>query len=205
MLGAVIYEQLRVYSPVINFPKHVATGDQVVMRDGQQIKIPNGTFIHLSNYTIHRDPRYYPHQPSSRTGASHDLQDFVPQRWLLPESHPDKARSRLYTPPPGAFIPFSDGQRACLGRRFAMVELTAALAAIFQHYSVELAVDQWASDEEVASLSPAERRALHQRAIDSAYEKLDDGWDVVVTTKLKKGSEIPIRFVRRGMERFRFD
>lgn len=44
-------------------------------------------------------------------------------------------------------IPFSDGYRSCLGRRFSQVEILAVLAVIFRDYSVELAVDQFSSDE----------------------------------------------------------
>ncbi len=167
MVGAVINEQLRLLPPVILLPKVVTTGDQTVTVDGRTVTVPNGTFIHLPSIPLHRNPRYWPHEPSKRTSKSHDLDDFRPERWLVgekktpngssnPNPHATQTQS-LYTPPTGAFIPFSEGQRGCLGRRFALVEMTAALTSIFSQYSVELATDEWATKESVEQMTARER------------------------------------------------
>ncbi|KAH9266723.1 hypothetical protein BASA83_010401 [Batrachochytrium salamandrivorans] len=37
-----------------------------------------------------------------------------------------------------AFIPFSEGARSCLGKRFAQVEFITALALIVQKYTIHL-------------------------------------------------------------------
>ena len=217
MVGAVIHEQLRLLPPVILIPKQVVTGDQTVNFDGRTVLVPNGTFIHVPAVALHRNIKYWPHKPSARTKKSHDLDDFVPTRWLTnseessDDSDPHQTSRRapsshtLYNPPHGSFVPFSEGQRGCLGRRFALVEMTAALVSIFSRYSIELSVSQWASDEEVAKMSEYERAILYQKAVDEAYRKLETGASARLTLQLDKGNEIPVRFVRRGKETAGFD
>ena len=217
MVGAVISEQLRLLPPVILIPKQVVTGDQNVTVDGRTVVVPSGTFIHLPTIALHRNPRYWPHQASERTGKFHDLDEFKPERWLIQDQSildgPGETRSgnhvlkgrgaqTMYNPPHGSFIPFSEGQRGCLGRRFALVEMTAALVTVFRRYSVELATDEWASDEAVEWMTEQERAVLYQKAIDNANHKLETGASARLTLQLKKGNEIPVRFVRRGTETF---
>lgn len=107
--------------------------------------------------------------------------------------------AQLYRPPRGAFIPFSDGARSCLGRRIAQVELLASLSVIFRQYSVELAVDS--DDEEVASMGKAEKAGLYRKAQDSARATLAQA-SSRLTLKLHGGMSVPVRLVRRGEERF---
>jgi len=38
----------------------------------------------------------------------------------------------------GAFVPFSDGWRACVGKNFALVEIAAVLAVLFRDCSVRI-------------------------------------------------------------------
>jgi len=44
----------------------------------------------------------------------------------------------LRTPVKGAFAPFSDGWRACVGKNFALVEVAAVLAVLFRDCSVRI-------------------------------------------------------------------
>jgi cytochrome P450 len=115
---------------------------------------------------------------------------------------PDTSNS-LYRPPRGAFIPFSEGFRACLGRRFAQVEVLAALAAIFSQYSVELAVDRYATDAEVDKMDQKERRQVWEKAAQEAT-RLIRGSTSMITLQMRDG-HVPVRLVRRGEERFDFD
>ncbi|KAL8931609.1 MAG: hypothetical protein Q9216_007141, partial [Gyalolechia sp. 2 TL-2023] len=129
------------------------------------------------------------HPTTSNTDT--DLEEFKPERWLLRsmDEKPDRelneaaaaattthhtedapntatgtnVSSNLHRPARGAYIPFSDGYRACLGRRFAQTEVLAVLAVIFKYYSVELAVDGHASDEEVAGMGEAERKVVWEK------------------------------------------
>jgi cytochrome P450 len=73
------------------------------------MRFPVGTEFGLSQYALHRDPRFYP-QPEL----------FDPDRWA-----PDKP-----PPPKGAFIPFGAGSRKCIGDAFAWTEMLVVLATV---------------------------------------------------------------------------
>lgn len=220
-VGAVMNEQLRLMPPVVNVPKSVTKGqDQDITIDGKKFTLPAGAEMGLNTIGLHRNPKYWPTQPSKLTGKEDDLDDFNPERWLLKrgegikpaeisaESSEDEygcatgrtTSAELYRPVRGSYIPFSDGARSCLGRRLAQIEVSACLAVIFQKYSIELAVDEWASDEEVAKMSGEEKKALYQKASDKAKEIMR-GATSVITLKLNPG-HIPVRIVPKGEERF---
>ena len=76
----------------------------------------------------------------------------------------------------------------------------AALAIIFQQHSIELAVDEWASDDEVAAMSIDEKISLYEKAKEKARQTMRTA-RTVITLKLQSGS-IPIRVVKKGEERF---
>lgn len=44
----------------------------------------------------------------------------------------------IHKPVRGSYIPFSDGFRACVGKKFAQVEFVVAVAIIFREYRVML-------------------------------------------------------------------
>ncbi|KAK3308014.1 cytochrome P450 [Chaetomium strumarium] len=221
-VGACVNETLRLVPPVTGVPKIVTPdADQPITIDGRTHVLPAGTSCTLLAVCAQRNPRWWPTKPSERTGAPHDLDDFLPERWYRSRSddeHKDDhddiddaadyggfqgsdVSASLYRPVRGSYIPFSDGPRSCLGRRIAMVEMAAVLAVIFQRYSIELAVDEWASDEQVADMSPADRRAVYRKAQDKSRATVN-GADSVLTLKLRGGNHVPVRLVKRGMERF---
>ncbi|SMD22016.1 cytochrome P450 [Kibdelosporangium aridum] len=71
--------------------------------------VPPATEVVFSPHALHHDPRFYP-----------DPYRFDPDRW-------DAAKT---PPPPGAYVPFSDGSRKCIGNHFALAEITIAAATI---------------------------------------------------------------------------
>ena len=62
-----------------------------------------------------------------------------PQAWTDPERFdPDRfAPGQAKTRPPHAYKPFGTGQRACIGRQFALHEAVLALALILHRYDLE--------------------------------------------------------------------
>ena len=111
----------------------------------------------------------------------------------------------LFRPTRGAYIPFSDGARACLGRRFALVEILAVLAAICRTYSVELSVSEVGlADEDVDRMpkGSSQRREAWNKARSRAEHLLKDGMGSIITLQMRDG-KVPFRVVRRGEERFK--
>lgn len=219
-VGAAMNETLRMMPAVVNVPKWInpATADhQVLAIDGRPRVLPAGTIVILSIVTVHRSPRYWPGPPDGPP----DLDEYVPERWFRGSSPQEEeeeedelglassSSSQLSSPPDhslfrpvrGSFVPFSDGPRSCLGRRVAQVEMVAALAVIFQRYSLELAVDDWADDAAVAAMDTAARRHVYAKAQARSREILR-GASTVLTLKLHGKSAVPVRLVPRGQERF---
>jgi cytochrome P450 len=219
--------------------------------DGKTCHVPPNTLIRISASGTHRNPNFWPSGPPAdpahpvhpTSNTDNDLEEFKPERWFLPppggdsesarilspsldgtlsqETTPDTS-SALFRPARGSYIPFSDGQRACLGRRFGQVEVFAVLALIFKEYSVELAVDQIIhSSSEKCMRRPdegvdgvggkagkadgmeeeAEKREAWERAAAEVRRMLRDDMVYSLTLQLDN-KKVPLRLVRRGKERY---
>jgi cytochrome P450 len=222
MIGACMNETLRLLPPVVEVPKKVTPHqDQVLTLDGEKHVLPKGCVVSLVLVSAHRNPRNWPTRPSKIREGVDDLDDFVPERWFRKSADAKESgaasddsdsaedfggyqgrdtSAQLFRPPRGAYAPFSDGARSCLGRRIAQVEVLAGLAVIFQKYSVELAVDDWATDEEVEKMNQQERGAVYKKAQQECRRKISAATSIL-TLKLH-GDKVPIRVVPRGEERF---
>ncbi|RDA95787.1 hypothetical protein CP533_5178 [Ophiocordyceps camponoti-saundersi (nom. inval.)] len=178
MIGACMNESLRIMPPATELPKEAtANQDQPVTMDGQRYLVPKGAIVALAVVSVGLNPRYWPHE-----------------------------ESRLFRPERGAFIPFSDGARSCLGRRIAQVEVLAALAVLFREYSLELDVGDFVEDEgegedEVERMSRPEKRRVYGFAQERSRRILA-GARTMLTLKLHGGQHVPLRMVKRGEERF---
>lgn len=221
MLGAILSEQLRLMPPSVTIPKTVLQ-DQDIIIDGRKVTFPAGTQLNLVAFGAHRNSRYWPTQPSTISNRPDDLDDFKPERWLIKQIVKDespteskiepsedndliregakKSHSKQFRPVPGSYFPFSEGARSCLGRRLAQVEIMAVLAVIFQRYSIELAVDEWASDEDVEAMSMEEKKSLYEIAQKKARQTIRTATSII-TLRLHSSS-VPFRLVTKGQERF---
>ncbi|KAI7054420.1 hypothetical protein KC352_g44835, partial [Hortaea werneckii] len=110
----------------------------------------------------------------------------------------------LFRPAKGAYIPFSDGYRSCLGRRFAQVEILAVLAVIFKNWSVELDVGEYLSDQELATALNEVKREAWGKAKSRSEDLLRNGMMTIITIQMRSG-KVPMRFVRRGEEKFNYE
>ncbi|KAK4613926.1 Cytochrome P450 monooxygenase [Fulvia fulva] len=221
MCGAVMNEELRLIPPVVGIPKTTPNDrPQGLQVNGKHVTVPENCYVTLDTVATHRNPKYWPHT------SEEDLLEFRPERWLLdpsktnantedstyaeeegldfdgPDKRPDTAAS-LFRPAKGAYVPFSEGYRSCLGRRFAQVEILAVLAVIFKTHTVELDVSEYLSDEEFKTATEAQKLEAWKKADARARELLENGMMTIITIQMRKG-KVPFRFVKRGCERFKF-
>ncbi|CAH1161249.1 unnamed protein product [Phyllotreta striolata] len=108
-----ISESLRIY-PVAPILNRIA-GEEVVTKSGHTI--PKGCNMLLNVIDMHRAPEIWD-EPDK----------FEPDRFL-PENVAKRHRF--------AYLPFAAGQRNCIGKKFALVELKAALCAVLRSFVLE--------------------------------------------------------------------
>jgi len=109
-LSNTINEVLRLYSPVPLIKRNTEKDTNL-----GGYNIPKGTQIILSMPVLHRSKKHW-----------EDPDLFKPERW-------DSKVSHSYW-----FLPFSDGQRNCIGRKFAQVEATVIIVGILQNFSFRI-------------------------------------------------------------------
>ncbi|KAF2399450.1 cytochrome P450, partial [Trichodelitschia bisporula] len=193
--GAVIAETLRIYPPVIGIPKSAPQAATLTI-DGRDVLIPAGATLSLNAVAAHRNPAAWPHGPARSEGEGGevhpaspetDLEEWKPERWFI-----EGREGELFSPPKGAYIAFSEGQRSCIGRRFALVELVAALVALLRDYEVELetGVAEGAGEEEKA--------AAWEKARLEAERALREDVGPVFTLQFRGGTGVALRVVKRG-------
>jgi hypothetical protein len=208
-------------SPVVGIPKCTLPGRPQGLKLGRNnVTVPGNCMITLDVVGTHRNPKYWPHT------SEEDLLEFRPERWLLDPSktntntdenayeaeeglefdetdkRPDTAAS-LFRPHKSSYIPFSEGYRSCLGRRFAQVEILAVIATIFKTWSVELDLSAYLSEEELATASEEQKRDAWNKADARARYLLEHNMMTVFTLQMR-GEKVPLKFVKRGHERFKF-
>jgi cytochrome P450 len=125
-LTATILECLRLYPPISQLINRLTTAPASLSSSGthERVMIPAGTYVGYHAYSTNRDIGIW--------GADSDK--FRPERWgkSLEEIHATHRRVRAK----GGFITFHGGRRACLGERFAMIELRVGLAGLLQAFAL---------------------------------------------------------------------
>jgi cytochrome P450 len=128
VLQRVVKESLRLYPPVWSLGRRVGE-DEVV--DG--FALPRDALVFLSPWVLHRLPEFWA-----------DPEAFDPDRWLVD----DPRRNH------GAYLPFSMGQRKCIGDGFALAEAQLILAAVLRRAHLTLVPGQRFEPEPVITLRP---------------------------------------------------
>jgi cytochrome P450 len=108
ILNGIVKETLRLNPSLWILPRMAAKDTEL----GSYF-VPKGTNIILSPFVVHRDKSIYA-----------DANSWIPDRW-----NGDFEKNL----PRGAYIPFSGGNRKCIGDQFAMLEIKIILI-IFSHY-----------------------------------------------------------------------
>lgn len=136
---AVISETMRLYPPAWVIGR-------VLLKDFQfgEYTIPKDAEVWMSQYIMHRDPRYFS-----------DPDVFIPERWL----------DAAFQPSRFVYFPFSAGPRNCIGEQFAWLEATLVLATLVGRYHFE-DIGEKVETEPLVTLRPKgglRLRILHRR------------------------------------------
>jgi cytochrome P450 len=110
----VVKEAMRLYPPVWAVVRTAAQDCEI----GGYV-IPAKSPVIVSQWVMHRDPRFYD-EPG----------EFRPDRWL---------DERAKTAPRFSYFPFAGGPRICIGAAFATTEAALVLATIAQRYQIRVA------------------------------------------------------------------
>ncbi|XP_058141698.1 cytochrome P450 3A29-like isoform X3 [Dasypus novemcinctus] len=111
-LDMVVNETLRLFPPVGRLERVCKKSAEI-----NGVAIPQGTAVIVPTYVLHRDPEQWP-----------EPEEFRPERF---------DRDRKAALDPYAFLPFGAGPRNCIGMRFALLSLKAALVMLLQNFSLE--------------------------------------------------------------------
>ena len=83
---------------------------------GRQLQLDAGVMLRVTPYLLHRDPRW----------------------WTEPEAYrPERFMPGAPEVPRGAYLPFGQGPRVCLGQHFAMLEMTLVAALLLQRFELQ--------------------------------------------------------------------
>lgn len=120
---AVIKEVLRIFPPAATMRKG-CPGTEITDDEGRRYPT-DGCHVWTLALAMHHNPRYWP-----------DSEAFKPERWLVgPED-------KLY-PVKGAWRPFSQGPKNCIGQSLAILELKIALVMTLREFHIAPAYDEW--------------------------------------------------------------
>ena len=109
----VFAESMRLYPPVWLLTRR-AVGD--VKINGFVIR--SGSYVHLSPFVMHRDPRYFP-----------EPERFDPERWT-----PEAVAAR----PKFSYFPFGGGSLQCIGESFAWMQGVLTIATLARRWQMRL-------------------------------------------------------------------
>ncbi|KAL6236140.1 hypothetical protein BDW75DRAFT_239493 [Aspergillus navahoensis] len=183
----IMLETLRLYPPVTSIPKLTTSSGADITYNGQAHHLPPNVRVNLNANALHYSEEYW----------GPDAAIFNPRRWDKRNTESFLARNdgvdglsgpgleshNIHKPVRGAYIAFSEGTRACMGRKFAQVEFVAALVVLFREYRVTLGKIGEESDED------ARRRV----------EKALRGSSTSITLAIM--DKVPLAFQRRHPER----
>jgi cytochrome P450 len=133
---SIFAEAMRLYPPIPVSGRRAIEDNELA-----GYTIPAGTTVLMSEYLIHRDPRWW-QEPDA----------FDPDRWT-PEAEARRPRF--------AYFPFGGGSRLCIGEPFAWMEGVLVLATVLQRWHMEVVPEQRIKAHPRISLTPQGGMRVH--------------------------------------------
>ncbi|KQS70797.1 uncharacterized protein Dere_GG23427, isoform B [Drosophila erecta] len=116
-LSYFIKETMRLYPSIPIMGRQ--TLEETELENG--LILPKRSQINIHVFDIHRNPKYW-----------ESPEEFRPERFL-----PENSRKRH----PYAYIPFSAGQRNCIGQKYAMQEMKTLMVVILKQFKILPVID----------------------------------------------------------------
>ncbi|CAG9806372.1 unnamed protein product [Chironomus riparius] len=120
-LNQVFYESLRLHEPIGIYNRQCNEETVLDCGNGKRYKVEKGMSVNIPIHSIHRDPDYYLNP-----------NEFIPERFDPENGGPKAFEDR------GVLLPFGDGPRICLGRRFAVIQVKAAVVEIIRNFEMSV-------------------------------------------------------------------
>lgn len=114
-LDLVILETLRKYPPAPLLSRRCEYKYQI---PGSKVELPAGMRVVIPIYGLHHDPDHYP-----------DPETFNPDRFM-----DENKRTRH----PYTYLPFGEGPRACIGIRFALLQIKIGIISFLRNHGVQV-------------------------------------------------------------------
>jgi cytochrome P450 len=129
-LDACIKEGLRIHPVVGHILERVVPATGLTLGDGTVL--PPGTIVGTNPWVMHTDTRIF--------GA--DAEEYRPERWLRGADESEEAFSARLKRMKDADMAFGGGNRTCLGRPLALVELYKVVSFVFGKYDVSVTANE---------------------------------------------------------------
>ncbi|CAF0872601.1 unnamed protein product [Didymodactylos carnosus] len=126
LVDAVIHETLRLYTPAPFITRQCIKEHYIGPENGKQIYIPVGATIILNSYVLHRSPLYWKNPL-----------EFDYKRWMRNVDGLKPKLSHRF-----CYLPFSAGNRNCIGSNFALLEAKVILSMLIQRLQFEIVPGQ---------------------------------------------------------------
>ena len=131
-VGQILKESLRLWPTAPLFSVYPYAGEAVL---GGKYKVTKGQDIAVLIPMLHRDKSVW----------GEDAEEFNPDHFTV---EAEQAR------PANAYKPFGNGQRACIGRQFAMQEATLVLGMVMQRFKLINSMNYQLKIKETLTLKP---------------------------------------------------
>ncbi|KAF2171087.1 hypothetical protein M409DRAFT_19058 [Zasmidium cellare ATCC 36951] len=130
---ALMFETLRLYTPLIHLAKQTRAEQTITTSSGKTFWFPKNATVYVNTVAIHMDEKVYRNinlKPGEESKDNDELL-FRPTRWLNADN------TTLWTAPKGSFIPWSAGPRVCPGQKMAQVEFVSIFLRLFGEFRLE--------------------------------------------------------------------
>ncbi|KAF2119518.1 cytochrome P450 [Lophiotrema nucula] len=125
-LDACIKEGLRFHPVVGHILERIVPSSGLTLSNGTTL--PPGTIVGINPWVLSRNKEVY----------GEDAEDFRPERWLKKKGEEKEAYEVRLKTMKEADMAFGNGNRTCLGRPLALVELYKVTATLFAKYKIDL-------------------------------------------------------------------